>query len=70
MNDLLFRSLREYAKRGGRMVFWTCPKGCCDIVDWNHDILGGKSVATCRKCGTASNQADAISAGNDSKENT
>lgn len=49
-SDLL-DALDDFGKRGGRMVFWTCPNGCRDMVDWNHD--GGKSVATCRKCGTS-----------------
>ena len=50
-SDLLLDALDDFGKRGGRMVFWTCPKGCRDIVDWNHD--GGKSVPTCRKCGAS-----------------
>ena len=51
MKTTICDHIDEYLKSGGRMVFWTCPNGCRDIVDWNHDILGGKSVATCRKCG-------------------
>jgi hypothetical protein len=50
-SDPLLDALDEFGKRGGRMVFWTCPNGCRDIVDWNHD--GGKSIATCQKCGTS-----------------
>jgi hypothetical protein len=47
----VMRAVDEYGKRGGRMVFWVCPNGCRDIVDWNHE--GDKSVATCRKCGAS-----------------
>ncbi len=54
---LLDAALDEHLKRGGRIMFWTCPNGCRDIVDWNHD--GGKSVATCRKCGTSNAPAEA-----------
>jgi hypothetical protein len=43
--------LDEFTKLGGRVVFWTCQNKCGDLVDWNHD--GGKSVATCRKCGNS-----------------
>lgn len=45
----IFKAIGEHAKRGGLMVFWTCPNGCGDIVDWHHYLDG--SVATCRKCG-------------------
>jgi hypothetical protein len=45
----LLDAIDAHTKRGGRMVFWTCLNGCRDIVDWKHE--GGKSVATCRKCG-------------------
>lgn len=37
-----------------RMVFWNCPNGCRDFVDWKHD--GRVSVATCRKCGRKSKE--------------
>lgn len=33
-------------------VFWTCPNGCHDFVDWNKD----RTEATCRKCGTKSTE--------------
>lgn len=31
-------------------VFWACPNGCNDFVDWNDDL----TEATCRKCGRKS----------------
>lgn len=59
----IFKAIDEHAERGGRVVFWTCPNGCRDVVDWNHD--GGKSVATCRKCGASNN----VLSGNGEREN-
>ncbi|GAG75085.1 unnamed protein product [marine sediment metagenome] len=41
--------LFNYINKHG-FVFWTCPEGCHDIVDWNDD----KTQATCRKCKTKS----------------
>jgi len=46
---LLEEALNDYGKCGGRMVFWTCPNGCRDVVDWCR--CDGKLLATCRKCG-------------------
>ncbi|MCK4822303.1 hypothetical protein KA005_41455 [bacterium] len=33
-------------------VFWTCPNGCNDFVDWNKD----STQAMCRKCGAKSTE--------------
>ena len=53
---LLDAALKDFFKRGGRMVFWVCSNGCRDIVDWSHK--DGKSVATCRKCGATNSGID------------
>ncbi len=50
----IFAAIDAHARRGGVVVFWVCPNGCRDFVDWNTE--GEKPVATCRKCG-ASNTA-------------
>lgn len=48
----LFDAISDHAEHGGRMTFWTCPRGCNAIVDWDHS--GKTSVATCRRCGARS----------------
>jgi len=35
-------------------LFWVCPFGCDDFVDWK-----GKT-ATCRKCGRRSDESDNV----------
>lgn len=45
--DELFKAINKTG-----FVFWTCPEGCRDFVDWNDS----KTQATCRKCGTKSKQ--------------
>lgn len=41
----------EHCKNGGKILFWVCPNGCNDFVDW--DKSSEKPVATCRKCGAS-----------------
>lgn len=44
----LLKELIEYEKRGGKILFWTCPKGCQGYVEWSGNI------ATCKTCGEKS----------------
>lgn len=44
----LIKEITEYEKRGGKVMFWTCPKGCQGIVEWFDRI------ATCKTCGETS----------------
>jgi len=52
----LLDAIDAHVKQGGRIVFWTCPNGCSDLVDWKHE--GKTSVATCRKCGASNAEHD------------
>ena len=55
-NALLDITNSEFAKRGGRVLFWTCPRGCHSFVSWR--IERGVHVAKCEKCGTESIKID------------
>lgn len=44
--DELFDAINKH----GSFVFWVCPNGCRDFVDWNED----KTEAVCRQCGAKS----------------
>ena len=46
MNKLIEKLIDKIDK----IVFWTCPNGCNDFVDWNDNC----TEATCRKCGAKS----------------
>ena len=55
-NALLDITDSEFAKRGGMVLFWTCPRGCHSCVSWR--IERGVHVAKCEKCGTESIKID------------
>lgn len=55
-NALLDITNSEFAKRGGRILFWTCPRGCHACVSWR--IVRGIHVAKCDKCGAESIKID------------
>jgi hypothetical protein len=52
----LYDAISAHAARGGRVVFWTCPNGCHDIVDWYHHE--DMSMAVCRRCGASNMDMD------------
>ena len=55
-NALLDITNSAFAKLGGRVLFWTCPRGCHSFVSWR--IERGVHVAKCEKCGTESIKID------------
>ena len=45
IDDPLMELLKDYK---GKILFWSCPYGCSDVVAWDHSK--NPSVASCKKC--------------------
>ena len=44
----LMDALFEYERKGGKILFWVCPKGCDGYVTWVKTDAG--HIATCETC--------------------
>jgi len=52
--NILGDIIRDYCKRGGQVLFWTCPNGCRGRVEWRK--VDDVHVAHCMVCGRDSIQ--------------
>jgi hypothetical protein len=50
--DLVCQAISDYVKRGGQVLFWTCPNGCRGQVEWRR--VKDVHVARCLVCGRSS----------------
>jgi hypothetical protein len=54
----LLSELDEYERRGGKILFWSCPKECGGMVEWHEE--GGRYIATCKVCGMKSSDNEKV----------